>query len=696
MTTGLPRLVARAPISVYSKLLAAFLLIVLLLVSVGAVAIRMLGEVNHRAEELVRLQRKAAAYREVQLDTTRQLYSVAAVLLVPNERIRSVMSGMPSLDATLRQLVLVSEDLARLPPVQGPESELVDKLRADYRQFVGIARNVLQLIGTGSIDEARELQLTQAIPLAARLQQITSQLVADAEASMAAHTAASHRAYQTAHWVVLGSAVGTIALALLLGYALSGSLIGAVREMKVGLRRIAAGDFSQGVVVANRDELGVLAADINRMSSELRRLYGQLEAASRHKSEFLANMSHELRTPLNAIMGYSEMLQEEARDTGGEAFVPDLQKIHAAGRHLLELINAVLDLSKIEAGRMELYLETFSIPGLVHDITAVIQPLVQKNQNRLEVTCPDDLGTMRADLTKTRQAVLNLLSNACKFTERGLVALTVRRAPEDGAEWVIFAVRDTGIGMTPEQMTKLFQEFSQADAATTRKYGGTGLGLALSRRLVRLMGGDIVTESEPGRGSTFTIRLPAHVADGSPGAVSAAETRPDTALAEVGTVLVVDDEPSVRELMHRFLSKEGFRVVTAAGGEDGLRLARSLRPDVITLDVMMPGMDGWAVLSALKANADTTDIPVIMVTIVDDRNLGTPSEPPTTSPSLSTASASSQCSPGTGETCRSSSSTTMPHSASCSDASWIARDIASWRRKTAAWRWTGCARRGRD
>ena len=536
MTTWLPRVVARIPITIHAKLLAAFLLIVLLLLCVGAVALRMLGEVNHRAEELVRLERKAAAYRQVQLDTTGQLYSVAAVLLVPNERIRSVMSGMPSLDAALRQLVQVSDDLRRLPPVQGAEGELVGRLRADYRQFVGTARNVIQLIGTGSIDEARELQLTEAIPLAARLQHLTSQLVSDAEANMLAHAAASHRAYQTARSIVLGSAIGTIALALVLGYGLSWSLIGAVREMRIGLRRIATGDFSQHVVVANRDELGLLAADVNRMSSELRHLYDQVETASRHKSEFLANMSHELRTPLNAILGYSEMLQEDARDAGAERFVPDLQKIHAAGRHLLELINAVLDLSKIEAGRMEVYVETFGIPTLVHDIVAVIQPLVQKNQNRLELACPDDLGTMRADLTKTRQALLNLLSNACKFTERGLVALTVTRATVERAEWVTFVVRDTGIGMTSEQLKRLFQEFSQVDAATTRKYGGTGLGLALSRRLVRLMGGDIVAESEVGRGSTFTIRLPASVVERGAEPRSGPEPRLDSASPAAGTV----------------------------------------------------------------------------------------------------------------------------------------------------------------
>jgi GAF domain-containing protein/CheY-like chemotaxis protein len=347
----------------------------------------------------------------------------------------------------------------------------------------------------------------------------------------------------------------------------------------------------------------------------------QLELADRHRSEFLANMSHELRTPLNAIIGYSEMLQEDAADLGAEQFTDDLKKINAAGKHLLELINAVLDLSKIEAGKMELYLETFDVATLIHDIAAVIQPLAVKNGNRLDVRCPDAVGVMRADLTKVRQALFNLLSNACKFTERGTVSLVVAREAADGPDWMAFRVSDTGIGMTPEQLAKLFEAFSQADAATTRRYGGTGLGLALSRRLCRMMGGDVTVESEAGRGSTFTIRLPAAVAE--PVEEPAPPSAPsDHVLSGVGTVLVIDDEAAVRDLMQRFLTKEGFRVVIAPGGEEGLKLARELKPDAITLDVMMPGMDGWAVLTALKADPDVADIPVIMLTIVDDRNLG--------------------------------------------------------------------------
>jgi signal transduction histidine kinase/DNA-binding response OmpR family regulator len=364
-----------------------------------------------------------------------------------------------------------------------------------------------------------------------------------------------------------------------------------------------------------------LAIQNARLFQEIGEKSKQLEVANRHKSEFLANMSHELRTPLNAIIGYSEMLQEEAADLGTEGFVPDLKKINAAGRHLLELINAVLDLSKIEAGKMELYLERFDLPDVLTDIAAVIQPLAEKNGNRLEVRYEPSVGSMRADLTKLRQALFNLLSNACKFTDHGTVTLAVTREVTEGGDWVRFDVSDTGIGMTAEQLSRLFQEFSQADATTTRRYGGTGLGLALSRRLCRMMGGDVTVASEPGRGSTFTIRLPATVVEprGEPVApAEAAPEPPDGASA----VLVIDDDAAVRELMQRFLAREGFRVVTATGGEEGLRLARELAPDAITLDVMMPGMDGWAVLSALKSDPEVADIPVIMLTMVDDRNLG--------------------------------------------------------------------------
>ncbi|MBI4494744.1 MAG: response regulator [Chloroflexi bacterium] len=368
--------------------------------------------------------------------------------------------------------------------------------------------------------------------------------------------------------------------------------------------------------------------DRKRAEGELRAAMEAAEAANRAKSSFLANMSHELRTPLNAIIGYSEMLQEEAQDLGQQDFVPDLQKIQAAGKHLLGLINAVLDLSKIEAGKMDLFLESFDLAEMVRDAVAVVQPLVKKNHNALEVHCPDGLGAMHADLTKVRQSLFNLLSNSCKFTEQGTVSLQIARETVEGMEQIIFRVSDTGIGMTPEQLGKLFQAFQQAEASTTRKYGGTGLGLALSRRLCQMMGGDITVTSEYGKGSMFTITLPAQAVERkrepeapTPATVAeqpAAEASPDTATA----VLVIDDDPTVRDLMTRFLSKEGYRVATAANGQEGLQRAKSLRPSAITLDVMMPVMDGWAVLSALKADPDLADIPVVMLSMVDEKNMG--------------------------------------------------------------------------
>jgi len=338
------------------------------------------------------------------------------------------------------------------------------------------------------------------------------------------------------------------------------------------------------------------------------------EAANRAKSTFLASMSHELRTPLNAIIGYSEMLTEEAKESGAKEIVPDLEKIRTAGKHLLELINSVLDISKIEAGKMELFPETFRVESLVREVADVAVPLAAKNNNRLEWAVAPDVGEMRADQTKVRQSLYNLVSNACKFTSSGEVRIEVSRGL-DG--FVAFAVRDSGVGMTTAQMDRLFQSFAQGDASTSRRFGGTGLGLALSRSFARMMGGDILVESAPGKGSLFTMRIPANVAP--PEVVREELLR---AGVSRGVVLAIDDDPDVHEMLRRTLGRHGFRVETARSGEDGLRLARQLRPQAITLDVMMPGMDGWTILGRLKSDSATADIPVVMLTIVDNRNLG--------------------------------------------------------------------------
>jgi CheY-like chemotaxis protein len=261
---------------------------------------------------------------------------------------------------------------------------------------------------------------------------------------------------------------------------------------------------------------------------------------------------------------------------------------------------------------------------MIQEVVATVKPLIEKNANTLQVQCADNLGFMRADLTKVRQLLFNLLSNASKFTEHGTITLHAGRESVDGKEWISFHVRDSGIGMSPEQTSKLFQPFTQADASTTRKYGGTGLGLAISQKFCHMMGGDIALESSPGEGTTFTIRLPANVAE-SAEVVSHIEDPAITASqASDGapTVLVIDDDPTVHDLMGKFLGKEGLGMVAARSGEDGIRLARELRPAVITLDVLMPGMDGWAVLTALKADPALSDIPVIMLSIMDEKHMG--------------------------------------------------------------------------
>jgi len=437
----------------------------------------------------------------------------------------------------------------------------------------------------------------------------------------------SIRAFRLTFGMILVSAVF---ISLIIAFLINRSITKPIEHLTRVIEQVRAGNREVRAETKSVDELGTLERGFNAMlesitvyEEALLRTKQEAEAANLAKSRFLANMSHELRTPLNAIIGYGEMLQEEIADLGEVELSGDIEKIHLAGKNLLSTINDILDISKIEAGRMEVYTESFYLPNMVNDIVQTLQPLFTKNQDILKIHYADNLGEMHADLTKTRQILLKMLSNASKFNEEAVpIYLEVLRETDaDGKDWILFRVTDSGIGMDAEQKQKLFQVFTQADTSATRKYGGTGLGLAITHYFVQIMGGTINVDSELGQGSTFSVRLPAKVALVQKRAKSSSETEV-AVLEEGGLVLVIDDELEVRKVLDNYLSKQGYQVELAESGEDGLRLARKVLPDVIILDVMMPKMDGWEVLSYLKADAELAHIPVIILSLIEDKSVG--------------------------------------------------------------------------
>jgi PAS domain S-box-containing protein len=392
---------------------------------------------------------------------------------------------------------------------------------------------------------------------------------------------------------------------------------GLVEESRFGDKwvRISKRKTPDGGVVAVYTDI----TELKERQVELERERTRAESASEAKSRFLASMSHELRTPLNAIIGYSEMLIEEAHELQDDSFVSDLEKIASAGHHLLALINDILDLSKIEANKMEVFVETFVLSDLLNDVSATIAPLMKKNRNEFVHDLQGDLGEMHSDQTKLRQNLFNLLSNAAKFTEGGRIVLSVLREERADGDWLIFRVSDNGIGMSREQQERLFNAFTQADASTTRNYGGTGLGLSITRSFCQMIGGAISVSSEFGKGSTFIMEVPAicrqqankELAVGPPSVI-----RSDRA------VLVIDDEPAARKIVAKALTDAGLNPIEAASGTDGIAAARKHRPAAIILDIIMPHQDGWSVLRTLKGDADLCAIPVILATILADRELG--------------------------------------------------------------------------
>lgn len=369
-----------------------------------------------------------------------------------------------------------------------------------------------------------------------------------------------------------------------------------------------------------------------RINVELRKARDEALESSRIKSAFLANMSHELRTPMNVILGYSEMLIEDFDQMSQDSIVEDLGRIHSAGKHLLSLINDVLDLSRIEAGKMTLCVEPFRIDAMVAEAVAAVGPAAQRNGNQIDVICGEEAGVMTSDLVKVRQTLLNLLSNAVKFTSKGRIAVEVVTEKKEARDRVRICVTDTGIGMTEQEISRLFQDFVQADSSTTRKYGGSGLGLSISRRFCRMLGGDIYVESTFGAGSKFTIDLPKNhvevpVQQESPSPVTTElHTRSDHGAhplaVSAAKVLVIDDNQDSSDIIRRALEKDGHHVVLASSGEEGIDSARRLHPDAIMLDVRMPGLNGWQVLAALKADKELNSIPVVLLSVVENREIG--------------------------------------------------------------------------
>jgi len=365
---------------------------------------------------------------------------------------------------------------------------------------------------------------------------------------------------------------------------------------------------------------------VRERTAQLEKAHDEAIQANRIKSQFLANMSHELRTPLNAIIGYSEMLVEEAEELGEPAFAADLEKISKSGKHLLALINDILDISKIEAGKMDVYLETCELGSVLQEVMSTVKPLIESNGNRLETKWED--AVMTTDVTKLRQILLNLLSNAAKFTREGTIRIEGRLMEKNAASGYSIRVADSGIGMTEEQIGKLFQPFTQADSSTTRKYGGTGLGLTITQRFCELLGGDISVESRPGEGSSFTCWLPlgqgGEVQRAGPQGEKLPASQPSSEFAagENVSILLIDDEPVNRQLMRNYLADEGWTLAFAESGAEGLLMTRQLKPKLICLDILMPSMDGWSVLSELKSDPELRDIPVVILSMTDDKPLG--------------------------------------------------------------------------
>jgi signal transduction histidine kinase len=484
--------------SLRTKLLMAFLLIEVLLVSVGVIGLLSLREADQRANQIVALQHKIEAYRQMQHDTLRQLYGVSTALEFPDE---------PTLAIALRQINQFGYDLDRVSFVAKDEVALLNRVREEYARFIAVVSHIVDLIRNGRTADAKRSERAELGPLADTLERLTNQLVNRAEADMVAGIDTSRQTYAKSQILVAAVALASLVLTLVLGHAIYRSVINPVDIIHHGLNRLAAGDFSERIEVPNHDELGELAAHVNSTCEELQQLYRSLEEASRHKSQFLANMSHELRTPLNAILGFSELLLDGIYGEPSEKMRSAIKRIQRNGRHLLGLINDVLDLSKIEAGQLRLSLADYSVEELVKGVYTSVESLAAEKNLGLSVAVPPGLPPAHGDERRLAQALFNLVGNAIKFTDAGEVRIEV----EPTGKSLKFSVQDTGPGIDETDQAKIFQEFQQLDNSITKAKGGAGLGLAIVKRIVEMHGGRIWIDSRLGHGATFSFLVPARL-----------------------------------------------------------------------------------------------------------------------------------------------------------------------------------------
>jgi signal transduction histidine kinase len=564
-------LISRVPVRVEAKLLTGFLAIDILLVVMGAVSLGVLSGVNQRTDELIKLQRKIEAYRQVQHDTTSQLYGVSSALLSSDDS---------TLSSTLRQLNQFGYDVDRLQFVAKDEVELLDQFRQDYDRFTKIATDVVELIRAGRAPEAREMQAAQAAPLADRLERLTNQLVNKAEADMVTGIEASNQAYATSQWTVMGFALGSITLAVILGYAISWSLIGPLTAVEARLKEIASGDFSQRLHVVNRDELGALAANVNHTSEELGRLYQQLEAANLAKSRFVAAASHDLRQPLHALNLFVTQLRRETDQVEQARLV---ERIDASVAAMNELFNALLDISKLDAGVVTPSVSEFPVDDLLKRIEMTFAAAAREKGLRLRVVSSG--AFVRSDFILLERILLNLVSNAIRYTNGGGVMVGCRRR----GDALRIEVWDSGIGIPEDQRGSIFREFYQLSATERERSGGLGLGLAIVDRLCRLLDHPIELISRLGRGSRFAVVVatapPRRLTDQPPEAVA------DQTMGKL--VLVIDDDALVLDSMRGVLKSWGCSVVTANSGAAALACLAEIEqtPDLIISDYRLADGD---------------------------------------------------------------------------------------------------------